>query len=76
MLTLTTSITGNMAHVSGVALSAQERDLLRWALETIGFVMPTRGTFTGQEWVTEIKAMYDPAQPHIAAAIAAIERAG
>lgn len=76
MLTLTTSITGNMAHVSGVALSAQERDLLRWALETIGFVMPTRGTFTGQEWVAEIKAIYDPAQPHIAAAIAAIERAG
>ena len=49
--------------------------MLRWALETMGFVMPSRGTFSGQQWVEEIKAIYDPTQPHIAAAIAAIERA-
>ena len=42
----------------------------------MGFVMPSRGVFTGQQWIDEIKAIYDPAQPHIAAAIAAIEKAG
>ena len=75
MLTLTTSLLGNTARVSGVPLTDQERDMLHWALETMGFVMPSRGTFSGQQWVEEIKAIYDPTQPHIAAAIAAIERA-
>ena len=76
MLTLTTSLLGNTTRVSGVPLTDQERDMLRCALETMGFVMPSRGTFSGQQWVDEIKTIYDPAQPHIAAAIAAIERAG
>ena len=76
MLTLTTSLLGNTARVSDVPLTEQERGLLRWALETMGFVMPSRGVFTGQQWIDEIKAIYDPTQPHIAAAIAAIERAG
>ena len=75
MLTLTTSLLGNTARVSGVPLTDQERDMLHWALETMGFVMPNNGAFTGQQWVEEIKAIYDPTQPHIAAAIAAIERA-
>ena len=75
MLTLTTSLLGNTARVSGVPLTDQERNMLRWALETMGFVMPNNGAFTGQQWVDEIKAIYDPTQPHIAAAIAAIERA-
>ena len=75
MLTLTTSLLGNTARVSGVPLTDQERDMLRWALETMGFVMPNNGVFTGQQWVDEIKAIYGPTQPHIAAAIAAIERA-
>ena len=76
MLTLTTSLVGNTARVAGVPLTEQERDMLRWALETMGFVMPSRGVFTGQQWIDEIKAIYDPPQPHIAAAIAAIEKAG
>ena len=76
MLTLTTSLVGNTARVAGVPLTEQEQDLLCWALETLAFVMPHRGTFTGQEWVAGIKAIYDPTQAHIAAAIAAIEKAG
>jgi hypothetical protein len=45
MLTLTTSLLGNTTRVSGVPLTDQERDMLRWALETIGFVMPSARRF-------------------------------
>lgn len=76
MLTLTTSPLGNTARVADVPLTEQERDLLQWALETLGFVMPSHGVFTGQQWIDEIRSIYDPTQPHIAAAIAAIEKAG
>ena len=60
MLTLTTSLLGNTARGAGVPLTEQERDMLRWALETMGFVMPSRGVFTGQQWIDEIKAMLRP----------------
>ena len=75
MLTLTTSLVGNTARVAGVPLTEQERDMLRWALETMGFVMPGRGVFTGQQSIHVIKPLTATPQPHIAAAIAAIEKA-
>ncbi len=53
MLILTTSLMGNTARVAGVPLTEQEQNALQWALETLAFVMPHRGNFTGQQWTMQ-----------------------
>ena len=75
MLTLTTSWwPGNQCRTTK-PLSETERYKLQWVLETLGFVMPKRGTFSGQEWIDTIRLIYDTNNPQIAEAIEIIERA-
>lgn len=74
MLTIHKTQDGATATVTGTQPSPSDTEAIRSALVFVASALPGPGTYTGQQWLTALPAIYDMNEPNIAMIAAAIRR--
>lgn len=74
MLTIHKTKDATYATVTGIRPSPSDKETLRSALVFVASALPGPGTYTGQEWLAALPAIYDMSEPNIALMTAAIRR--
>ena len=76
MLRITRFHFDTKVQVSPSPLNQHDKDNLSFAGETLAFLLPHTGTFTGQEWIDAIKQHFDltvEGDPRVKAVLATLE---